>query len=479
MKKVVPIRTTINLALSCALVCGSLPGFAHYAFAADVVSVERIKREFESYHQKNERAVDKKGRAVERRSFEQWDKQLRTLEFDLINQVGSGSGGAGEVRARMQPAKLTEAGVVQVTKVKSKVQEKPALVPAVEKPRPGQKKKNIDVQKMAAATQIGITAGQLEAFDARVTTLEKKTGDIVRTLEAVEQSNKGIEKRLAELESSRAGFDGAGLEKSEFLKARFEKIEGELARQAEVTASLNRSLEQMLEQQKASDGRVMPSSVDAPGIDRSELAALKEAQARMQAETRKNAQALLALQKSSDQMHSEMKSSSDKIEDMIQGLSRTDRVSAGEALPKSMQEMEIAAPATSEDMGNRARAAFQRFNNPTAPQSHDVEEFEDWEEFSYPTGSMTDDTPIAFVTAKKARLLAVPGQEDSLIASVPANSRLVVETRVGEWYRVLSPTGRRAWVKGDQIGFNDGYTSNRSALKIGGFDGRPSSDDYE
>ena len=60
---------------------------------------------------------------------------------------------------------------------------------------------------------------------------------------------------------------------------------------------------------------------------------------------------------------------------------------------------------------------------------------------------------IATVTSGKAFLRSGPGNNNSPLMTVMKGTRLTVETRSGEWYRVITPTGNRAWVSSSVVGF--------------------------
>jgi len=74
------------------------------------------------------------------------------------------------------------------------------------------------------------------------------------------------------------------------------------------------------------------------------------------------------------------------------------------------------------------------------------------------------DMLIATVTVDKANLRTGPGTDNSPLMTVARGTRLAVETRQGEWYRVISPTGARAWVSSDVIslGANAQSSPNRT-----------------
>lgn len=83
----------------------------------------------------------------------------------------------------------------------------------------------------------------------------------------------------------------------------------------------------------------------------------------------------------------------------------------------------------------------------------------------------TEDTPVATVVTEKANLRTGPGTENSPLMSVGRGTRLVVETRQGEWYRVVTPTGTRAWISADVVAFGPSAGSSPTrTVKIRGFD---------
>ena len=66
------------------------------------------------------------------------------------------------------------------------------------------------------------------------------------------------------------------------------------------------------------------------------------------------------------------------------------------------------------------------------------------------------DMPIATVTSEKAQLRTGPGMNNSPLMTVAKGTRLAIETRSGEWYRVIAPSGARAWISADVIDFGGG-----------------------
>ena len=82
----------------------------------------------------------------------------------------------------------------------------------------------------------------------------------------------------------------------------------------------------------------------------------------------------------------------------------------------------------------------------------------------------TSDMQIATVVVNKANLRTGPGLKNSPLMSVGKGTRLAVEHRVGEWYRVIAPTGARAWVSTEVIAFGKKLKSAPTrTVKIQGY----------
>lgn len=76
----------------------------------------------------------------------------------------------------------------------------------------------------------------------------------------------------------------------------------------------------------------------------------------------------------------------------------------------------------------------------------------------------------ATVIADKAHLRAGPGKDNSILMDVPKGTRLAIETRRGDWYMVIAPTGERAWVSGDVLVFGEASRDPSSTVRIKGYD---------
>jgi hypothetical protein len=82
-----------------------------------------------------------------------------------------------------------------------------------------------------------------------------------------------------------------------------------------------------------------------------------------------------------------------------------------------------------------------------------------------------DDTLVGIVSASKAHLRSGPSTNDSPIMTVSKGTRLVVETRNNEWYRIITPTGSRAWINSSMLKFGAGAeASSGSAVRISGYE---------
>ena len=79
------------------------------------------------------------------------------------------------------------------------------------------------------------------------------------------------------------------------------------------------------------------------------------------------------------------------------------------------------------------------------------------------------DMIIATITVDKANLRTGPGTDNSPLMTVAKGTRLAIETRQGDWYRVISPTGARAWVSSDVVSFGSSiHSSPNKTVRIKG-----------
>jgi hypothetical protein len=84
------------------------------------------------------------------------------------------------------------------------------------------------------------------------------------------------------------------------------------------------------------------------------------------------------------------------------------------------------------------------------------------------------DLQVATIAVDKADLRLGPGRNHSALMSLRRGSRLAVEARQGEWYRVFAPNGQRAWIHSSLVRFGDGAASlnDGSSVKVRGYDSK-------
>jgi hypothetical protein len=84
------------------------------------------------------------------------------------------------------------------------------------------------------------------------------------------------------------------------------------------------------------------------------------------------------------------------------------------------------------------------------------------------------DLQVATISVDKADLRLGPGRNHSALMSLRRGSRLAVEARQGEWYRVFAPNGQRAWIHGALVRFGDGASSlnDGSSVTVRGYDSK-------
>ncbi len=111
----------------------------------------------------------------------------------------------------------------------------------------------------------------------------------------------------------------------------------------------------------------------------------------------------------------------------------------------------------------------ERFTEPAQPERVQTG---DNKSSALVTTRPVEDVQVATVVSPKAYLRTGPGTENSPLMAVTEGTRLVVETRRGGWYRVVSPTGTRAWVASSVLSFSPfaGDKSSGSTLRLKGVD---------
>jgi uncharacterized protein YraI len=91
------------------------------------------------------------------------------------------------------------------------------------------------------------------------------------------------------------------------------------------------------------------------------------------------------------------------------------------------------------------------------------------QEMRPPVAEASSDMQIATVIANKANLRTGPSKDNSPLMSVAKGTRLAIEHRVGEWYRVIAPTGMRAWISGEVLAFGrDDRSAPSRTLRVQG-----------
>jgi SH3-like domain-containing protein len=82
------------------------------------------------------------------------------------------------------------------------------------------------------------------------------------------------------------------------------------------------------------------------------------------------------------------------------------------------------------------------------------------------------DLHVATVAVDKADLRLGPGKNHSALMTLRKGSRLAIEARQGEWYRVFAPNGQRAWIHSSLVRFGEGAASlnDGSSVRMRGFD---------
>ena len=186
-----------------------------------------------------------------------------------------------------------------------------------------------------------------------------------------------------------------------------------------------------------------------------EVEILKNSNSNLRRELQTAQSRIEELERSLDQARSQLALTETELNRLSPRLDSKNRASLGK------YNLPIASNPTGNIQGNTAAAgtAVQDTLRERAPV-RDVK----------PPAANTE-MPVATVAVDKADLRLGPGKNHSALMAVPRGSRLVVETRQGEWYRVFAPSGERAWIQAGMVLFGDGASllNDGTAARVKGF----------
>ncbi len=175
------------------------------------------------------------------------------------------------------------------------------------------------------------------------------------------------------------------------------------------------------------------------------------------AELRKKSQELASISKAKGESDTKLKDAHSKIADLLKELEETrNRLMIAET---QVDRLARIVDQQSQSKAGQSGAATSKQTKASGASRPSAEP------------QSAGDMPVATVVVDKANLRAGPGPQHSVLMEVGKGSRLAVEDRLKDWYRVTTPTGTRAWVSSDVIAFGPDYQSSPTqTVKIRGFD---------
>ncbi len=203
-------------------------------------------------------------------------------------------------------------------------------------------------------------------------------------------------------------------------------------------ARVNSADSEILEREVPKAEPKAQKQVSAPTVNSVQLAKLREAKYRLQKK----------LNSTEERLHSlvgELRKSQEKLVMAEAEVARLSRIIEA----RNIRDLESLQP------GNRAVEALEEKKYITPRQARVTQRERDTRSAHSPA--------VATVTARKANLRVGPGKQHSILFHVNEGSRLVVETRQGDWYRVIAPSGERAWISSSIVHFAPSGESRPSA----------------
>ncbi len=164
-----------------------------------------------------------------------------------------------------------------------------------------------------------------------------------------------------------------------------------------------------------------------------------------------------------EQQLSEAKSQLSAAEVEINRLSSI--VSGGSRARLATRTMESGATQSALSKGSELASSSQRAVNPLVQEPQRIVA-------DVAPPAPTQNLQVATVAVEKAELRLGPGKNHSALMTIPRGSRLAVEVRQGEWYRVFAPSGERAWIHSSLVRFGEGAASmnDGSSVKVRGYE---------
>jgi hypothetical protein len=137
-------------------------------------------------------------------------------------------------------------------------------------------------------------------------------------------------------------------------------------------------------------------------------------------------------------------------------------------------ELEVSRLSSIIQSSSRARLNLSTQATPPLPVKAPVEQLREEPKAAAVAPSVADevtDMQVATVSVDKADLRLGPGKNHSALMTLRRGSRLAIEARQGEWYRVFAPNGQRAWIHSSLVQFGAGAASlnDGSSVKVRGY----------
>ncbi len=85
--------------------------------------------------------------------------------------------------------------------------------------------------------------------------------------------------------------------------------------------------------------------------------------------------------------------------------------------------------------------------------------------------SLSQAHPLAIITSAQAPLFAAPSFDGAELASLEQGEALVIEKRLKNWYRIISQTGVRGWIRTEHLLFGPTHNSYpQKIVRLKGYD---------
>jgi hypothetical protein len=305
---------------------------------------------------------------------------------------------------------------------------------------------------------------------ANYSKLEGQVRDIKQLVVTLQKTNAMLEQKLAGVEEERDEERGKRAPDPEHLRSidsKFTKLQAQLSDHERMLANLSKSTARIAAKDAADGDHGLAAE---RARTESEVDSLRRKMEEMRGEIGRQSSDIGSIRNANIALEKRVDSSQEQFRTLLSQIGENNN---------RLGNMEGSIDRLSRLMERRVqedpRARY--FGDPSLAERGTSESYD--RTVAYPQVERANrEMMVATVSVPRAYLRSGPGTDESAMGIVPRGSRLVVETRQGEWYRIIAPDGDRAWISAQVVDFGaDGHSAPTDTVRVHGYDGHIEADE--